>query len=668
MTRKAIWFGVFWLFGIAVTLFLQIVILVFIGAAIFAASVIGYILSYKKVRLKIVIMLFCFSAFGLGMTFAGMYCELRYNAVMQYENAVMPVTGIVTDMTGYGDRASYVVDGKINNLTPAVITVFTDNIADIGDKVTVTGKLEKPDNTYAFNSENYYRNKGIYLRVSFPESFEVDTGSNNLITKFSNSYREKLYKIIHKAIPNVSDASLFIAMLFGDRDGITSAQTDRINNAGIAHIMAVSGAQLAIICTALMFILSGFGVGKRISFFIMLIPLALFLLLAEDAVSIRRAAIMIVITYSGNLFSKRADTANSLAIACVILTAVNPFTLFDASFLLSSGGVFALAVVTPAVTGNRIKTAADIRQERKNKDSSAKENSDSEREKPVIKLLSAGKDVVIASAVINLTLLPVCFLFFDGVSLIGIITNLFMIPLSTVVLILGMAVVLTGGISFFAYPLLFLCGLLCKIAWVITDFFARFDFAYIPMGYSFETPLLILLGIAVAITLLIVRGIKLKVTAFIAAVCIFCLTVSIYRIIPTDKLQMVTVGDEEASAYVINDRFNAAVIDLSGNGDAAVSVKRYLNRLGIKNISAVVLTKKPNLSYPVYKNAFANVDTKVFLMPDLEYSVGDAYSYRDEDFFPIIKDVEFSAHGEKIFIRTADTTTLITGGDEIGGS
>jgi competence protein ComEC len=637
LTRKAIWFGVFWLFGIAAALWIGSVYVVYTGVSLTVVAIIVYIFTHNGLKKTAVTAIFAVCALGIGLAYAGSFYEIRVNAVMQYEDQTVTVSGTVTDKTAFRDSAFIIVSGTIENKTPAVISVFADDVMEIGDTVTVTGTLQKPRNVYTFNAESYYKTKQIFLQMPYVKSLEVEFRSGG-IRRFAEQYREKLTCIIHEAIPDNDDAALFIAMLFGDRTGISDLQQDTIDRAGISHVMAVSGAQLAIICTIVMLVAGVLGVSKRISFFIMLVPLLLFLLLAEDSMSIRRAAIMVIITYSGVFFSRRSDTANSLAIACIVITAVNPFSLFDASFLLSAGGVFALAVLFPAVSGKHLLTAEEIRAEKR------AESTEKEGQTPArilynvsLKLLSGVKDIVIASAVVSISMLPVFFFYFDSVSVIGILTNIFLIPLSSAVVVLGMVVVLTGGIAFIAYPVLSICGLLCKLSWVITSFFAQFDVGNLPMGYRFETPLLLLLGIAVAVSFILTDNGKRRVVCYLAAVVLFIGTVAVYRVLPSDEMNIAVLGEKRACAVIVHDKFTAAVIDLSGGGDAAASVKRYITRTGITDINAVILTNSANLSLPVYKQTFALTPPETYITKTAAYRLPGIVYYIDGAVFPIHK-------------------------------
>jgi ComEC/Rec2-related protein len=656
MTRKALWFCVPWLIGIALSAVIHSLYLVYAGVVLTAIAFILLIcFSENKMTKKLA---FLTIAFGIAVTFSQSYFELSYNKVMLYENYECTVSGKVTEIKNIGEDIYIIVDGKINDKTPATITAFVKSVTQdvaVGDSVTLLGKLKSLRKNYVFDAENYYKTRQIFLQMPSAKTFTVDNKDDNFVLEFTKNYREKLYDIVHKSIQNKDDATLFIAMLFGDRDSITDSQKSAISRAGISHIMAVSGAQLAIICTAVILIFESFGVGKKPAFFIMLIPLAIFILLAENSVSITRSAIMVVITYGGSLFSRRADTANSLAISCVLITAANPLSITDASFLLSAGGVFALAVLFPKILGKTRKTAEEIRKKYKSPI----------KEKYVFikKIFTQILEIFLSTIVISLTLLPICFIYFDEVSIISPLTNLVMIPLSSIVVLLGMIVVMCGGAAFVSVPILFLCGKLCRLAWVITYFFGGLKYSAIPMGYSFEKPFLFIISLLLILFWLIKKSsVRGKIISYLCAVFIFTSGVFIYRFIPSDAKYITIIGDEKSSALIIHDKFSASVIDINGGGEISESVDRYLTRFGIINIEKLVLTSGVNTAYPIYLRLFEDIDTSQIYIPQLPYST-EGTTYFDDEKITIFNEISFKKTDDDYFLETPQTMINIVSGE-----
>jgi ComEC/Rec2-related protein len=658
MTRKAVWFGVSWLLGIALSMLFANLVLVYIGVIVAVISIIIYICFSDRKNRKLAYTMFVIASFAIALTFSSSYQALVFRSVMQYKNIETEVVGRLTEIKEHGEDAYIEIDGKIGGKTTAKISAYvknTDGHFDIGDIVSVSGKLVSPENSYTFSSENYYKTKEIFLQIPNAKSFSVISENKNIFAQFTDDYRDRLYKVVHEFISEKDSASLFIAMLFGDRDGFSDDFTDQINRSGISHIMAVSGAQLAIICSAVMLVAGSLGVGKKVSFFIMLIPLLLFVFLAENSVSITRAAIMIIITYSGTLFMRQADTFSSLAIACVFITAANPYAITDASFLLSAGGVFALAVLYPILIQKQRKTAEEIRHEKKSEEKL--------KTSPFSRIKNTLFTLVFTSSLISFTLLPICFFYFDEVSIISPITNIIMIPISSLVVILGMIIIVTGGVSFIAKPLLFAADILCGISIDATEFTGNLKYASIPMGYSFELPLLIsIFVVSVLICILYANKVKQIVIVYLSGIILFTGIVFVYRITPTEDIYITILGDEKSSAVIIHNKNTASLIDLNGGGDVADSVKRYLIRNGILNIKRVFLTEKANTSYPIYLTKIRSYETPEIFYPEVNYNTPNVTTYTDGN-YNIFYGVDAEISDDDIYLKTKSTQiNFVAGG------
>jgi ComEC/Rec2-related protein len=658
MTRKAVWFGVCWLLGIAVSMLSDNLALVYTGVISAVISIIIYICYSDKKNKKLAYTTFAIASFAIALTFSSSYQALVYTSVMRYKNVEAEIVGRLTEIKEHGEDAYIEIDGKINSKTPVKISAYvknTDGHFDVGDIVTVSGKLVSPENSYTFSSENYYKTKEIFLQIPNAKSFSVISENKNIFAQFTNDYRDRLYTVIHEFIPERENASLFIAMIFGDRDGFSDDFTDSVNRAGISHIMAVSGAQLAIICSAVMLVFGSLGVGKKVSFLIMLIPLFIFVFLAENSVSITRAAIMIIITYSGSLFMRQADTFSSLAIACVIITVANPYAITDASFLLSAGGVFSLSVLYPVLIQKQRKTAEEIRREKKSEEKL--------KTSPFSLLKSTLFTLVFTSALISLTLLPICFFYFDEVSIISPITNIVMIPISSFVVILGMIIIVTGGVSFIAKPLLLVADILCGISIDVTEFTGNLKYATNPMGYSFELPLLISIFVAsVLICILYATKVKQVVIVYLSGIILFSGIVFVYRVLPSDNTYITILGDEKSSAVIIHNNNTASIIDLNGGGDAADSVKRYLIRYGILNVEKIFLNEKANTSYPIYLTKIKSYVTPEIFYPQVNYDTPNVTVYSN-GIFNIFEGVTAEFSSDDIYLETHKTQINFVAGE-----
>lgn len=546
----------------------------------------------------------CCICFGIGTIFYWTYEHQVYNNIIKYDGQVVTVNGVITSFTLYsGDMCQYEIKGSINNETSADIVCFgSSRLCSIGDNIAVTGKIKKPDNTFLFNSESYYKGKGIYLEISYPESIYITDGNAFPVKRQLISYREYIYDRMYDYL-NVEQMAIVKAMLFGDKSSMEDTTKTLLYRAGIGHIMAVSGVHLTVISSVIWFMLCQLPINKYIRLFILIAVTGMFVILSGMSNSVIRAAIMLFIVYSGYLFNRRSDVMNSLGIAAIILTADCPFVVRDASFLLSFAGVIGISTVAPAIISYL-------------------------EEK--IELGKIAKSLIV-SASVSATVFPISFMFFDEVSVVSPVSNILLMPVCTVILICGMLVTCTGGIGLIAFPILKLCGICCNIVTVISTVIGGMNYAYIPLGYEFINEMILIAAAFILLITIICRNSKAVILSTVSAFSVCIAVIMCYRFVPADNITVALLSNGKgASSLVIHDNRSASVIDLRKGGQAHEYIKKYLNQRGIFIIDMLVMGVDEITSPVTYKN-----NLELF---DIRTAVITTNGYADEKYISSFSD------------------------------
>ncbi len=167
-----------------------------------------------------------------------------------------------------------------------------------------------------------------------------------------NSMQRVLYKVrdttislLQKTIPGEKEQAVAEALLIGYRDRLDPDIVQAFTNAGVIHIIAISGMHLGMIYVLLLFIFGFFKSTKTsriIQGIVILLVLWVFSLLAGAVPSITRAAVMFSVIVIGNMLDKNGKTYNTLAASAFILLVYNPFYLWDAGFMLSYSAVLSI--------------------------------------------------------------------------------------------------------------------------------------------------------------------------------------------------------------------------------------------------------------------------------------------------------------------------------------
>jgi competence protein ComEC len=109
--------------------------------------------------------------------------------------------------------------------------------------------------------------------------------------------------------------------------------------------MAVSGANVTIVCAAVLF--SARVIGPKASVGLAAVALVAFVVVVQPTASVLRAAVMGAIALAGTLSSRRRQAIPALSATVLILLAVAPHLAVDVGFALSVLATAALVVIAP---------------------------------------------------------------------------------------------------------------------------------------------------------------------------------------------------------------------------------------------------------------------------------------------------------------------------------
>ena len=151
---------------------------------------------------------------------------------------------------------------------------------------------------------------------------------------FLTTIRTGLSERIKQRLPG-DEGALLAGTLYGER-GLSSEMKLAFRNSGMTHLVAVSGSNLSIIATALFSLLGGLLLRKRTMVSVLLLSIALFILFVGLQAPVVRAGIMAVLAASAPLAGRIPNGPRLLLVSCALFTFFRPCALlFDPSFALS---------------------------------------------------------------------------------------------------------------------------------------------------------------------------------------------------------------------------------------------------------------------------------------------------------------------------------------------
>jgi competence protein ComEC len=157
------------------------------------------------------------------------------------------------------------------------------------------------------------------------------------------------------ALPPAASA-LVRAIGAGDESRIDAATRERFARSGLAHVLSVSGLHLAVVALGTWRVLralllrvpalaSRFDV-RRAAAAACLPATALYAVATGASVPVLRSALAAALVFASVLLGRASDAASALALAALVLLAVDPGAVVDVSFQLSFASVIGLLALT----------------------------------------------------------------------------------------------------------------------------------------------------------------------------------------------------------------------------------------------------------------------------------------------------------------------------------
>jgi len=207
-------------------------------------------------------------------------------------------------------------------------------------------EIKNAGNPGGFDYKRYSLFQGITHQANLsPKEFEIlPTENKNRFQQFIFSSRHWVVNSLQKFIHGEKEQGLAEALLIGYKDDLDKNLVQSYTNTGVVHIIAISGMHLALIYGLLLLLTKPLRRKhlRWIRIVLILSALWLFTLLAGAQASVVRSAVMFTCIALGEALSKRTSIYNTLALSAFILLAYNPFWLWDVGFQLSYAAVVSI--------------------------------------------------------------------------------------------------------------------------------------------------------------------------------------------------------------------------------------------------------------------------------------------------------------------------------------
>ncbi|GAT07260.1 ComEC/Rec2-like protein [Mycolicibacterium novocastrense] len=169
-------------------------------------------------------------------------------------------------------------------------------------------------------------------------------GEASAVQRAAAEVRAGFAEAARRSLP-ADQAAMLPALVLGDTSAVPRQTTADFRAAGLTHLTAVSGANVTIVCGAVL--LTAGLIGPRAAVGLAAVALLAFVVVVQPSASVLRAAVMGAITLLAVLSHRRRQAIPALSASVLALMIGTPELAVDVGFALSVSATAALVVLAP---------------------------------------------------------------------------------------------------------------------------------------------------------------------------------------------------------------------------------------------------------------------------------------------------------------------------------
>ena len=293
----------------------------------------------------------------------------------------------------------------------------------IGQYIEAEGTYQNfsiPENDGQFNTRRYYRIRGYVASIKKTRIRQKGIKCNE--------YKELLYRRKEKTkaifFDNMSEkeAGTLSAMVLGDKTDLDTDVKEAYQDAGISHVLSLSGLHIATVGMTIFFILCRLGIGIKVSSILSTACMVSYGIMTGMSTSTKRALIMFLLGVLARNIGRTYDLLSAASLSALLILLENPYFIYDSGFLMSFLSIEGIGLLYP-IFNEMTEIIVNNR---------------------LMKILDSIRQGMCISISASLATLPVVMNNFYKLSRYSVLVNIIVVPLMAVILWVG---IIAGGLG-----------------------------------------------------------------------------------------------------------------------------------------------------------------------------------------------------------------------------
>jgi competence protein ComEC len=299
----------------------------------------------------------------------------------------------------------------------------------IGAELALAGSLRRPRNDpdATFDFAAHLRRRGIAGELMV-DRVRVTGRRRGGVAGALDRLRERAKHAVSAGLPD-SDAALALGMVLGEDEQIDTATRDDWRDAGLSHLLAVSGQNVMLLMALALPLLVAAGFGPRGRGIALLCLVALYVPLAGAGPSLQRAGVMGAAGIAAMTLSRPSSRWYALLLAAAVTLALNPRASGDPGWQLSFIAVAGILVAGRPLAARLRRIAQELSRP------ANRAGRGSALARAAVEGLCEGVAITVAA---TLATAPLLAYHFGSVPLAGLAANLLALPAVAPAMWLGM--------------------------------------------------------------------------------------------------------------------------------------------------------------------------------------------------------------------------------------